>query len=190
VTAEQKLQTLAAELGFDRTVSMHRSGVFVDRPARGKGPLVLALDTAVARVGSTPVSDGHEVHYGHISITHVASGMFVERITHPFTTERAPTRQWMIPATKAGVLFAERLRKTYLALDVAWDGELDTATALDAKHKVSDAEPSAKVVAKIEREAARLFHDELQHREWPGEPASKHAALVREVMISRFFWRR
>lgn len=192
MTAEEKLETLARELSFDRRVMVHRCfGAPVERPARGDGPLTLTLDTHTVTVdlGYAGWSTAFGVAYGHVALTHVPSGKYIDRITHPFTTERAPNREWLIPATPAGVRFAERLCKSYLALDVPWAAALDTtAVCLYAQHKVSSVKIAATTVAKIEREAARRFRDELRHREWPGVPTSQHAALVSKAMRSRFFW--
>ena len=190
--AATTLRSLADEHGFTHVVDTCDARVanVVQRPARGEGPLVLALIVQDVHHrwtdhGSTPTP---ACCYGYVSITHAPSGFFVEQLTHPFATERAPERRWLIPATPKGVAFAEGLRQAYLAADVPWsDLPTDFAALLEIGRKVLALEPAAKVTAKIERDAAKLFRAELSAREW-NLNKSQVTALVRDLVRYRFHW--
>lgn len=122
MSAAEYLRTLADAHGFTHVVETRRTSTSNPtlRPARGDGPLVLALFVADVWHGWTK---DDPVHYGHVSITHAPTGFCVDSFAHPFTPT-APVRPWLIPATPKGIAFAEDLRQRYLALDVPWDNFL------------------------------------------------------------------
>lgn len=186
MNAAEYLRTLTDTHGFTHVVETRRKGgeCPVMRPARGEGPLVLALfvdDVWHAWTKDDPV------FFGHVTITHTPTGFCVDRFTHPFTTT-APIRPWLIPATPKGIAFAEDLRQRYLALDVPWDNfPDDMSSRLEIERKVRTVEPSAEATAKIERDAVTRFRAELKARTWRLNK-TQTATLVRELVRSRFFW--
>lgn len=192
MNAAEYLRALAETHGFTYGVETRRTTADnpTIRPARGDGPLVLALFVADVWHGWTK---DDPVYYGHVSITHAPTGFRVDRFTHPFTTARAPERPWLIPATPKGIAFAETMRQRYLALPVPWDNfPEDTASRLEIELKVRTVEPSAETTAKVERDACKQFRAELKARttagRWGHLSKTQTATLVRELVRSRFFW--
>lgn len=186
------LRALADAHGFTHVVYTRLSSADTNpalRPARGDGPLVLALFVNTVWHGWTK---DNPVHYGHVSVTHAPTGLCVHDFAHPFTPT-APVRPWLIPATAQAIVFAEDLRQRYLALDVPWDNfPEDTASRLEIERKIRAVEPSAETIAKVERDALKQFRAELKARlvggRWGYLNKSQTAELMRELVRSRFPW--
>lgn len=192
---EKELEAqIARELGFDRVVladlrcHAERSP---KRPARGSDPLVITLFVHEAW---TDVRKVQPVFSGYVTITHVPSGSRVDAIAHPI--DAVPRRcPWLIPATGAGVTFAEELITKYSELDIDWGalptdrrGQERVLSQVKSLHDSISAGKDKKRMAKVEREAAKIMRAELKARSWRYMTKARTAETVREAMGSRFAW--
>lgn len=119
MNAAQYLQVLADAHGFTRTVETALGEAKTLRPARGDGPLALVLFVhAIAH----PWLRGDAVFYGHVSITHVPTGLCVDGFKHPFTPKppvrpcfraELKARTWTLNKTQTAELTRDLVRSRF-----------------------------------------------------------------------------